>query len=396
MHSRVLFTAAALVLNAMTAGAVADAIYLRGAALPIRPCRVEDLQHGRVYYTQGGTRREWRELEEVERIDLDALPQLASAEDSVAQGAGQSAIRQMAAVLVRADTEIERLWCRVRLIRLHVQMKEPIAAAAHAAELFRLRDDPAWRHVAPSADLVESAAVPDVPGPVAAEAKRAVAAALRTVRQSELVSRLRAYERALAIWPVPSAREETISGIPLAELAPSSERAPNTAGPGSTRTAPRAVTPQRPSPAAPAAPDSRAAPLERDPAIAEALEVELSAIEKQFDAGDVAAASARMDRLGSTLPEDHPSVLYLRGRAFESAGRPGAALLRYTRCGLVYPRTRHAIQALLGAARIYAGALGDRASALRLIDRAEELAEGAGASLQTIRSAREQFTGKEP
>lgn len=362
------------VLFACVATARADTLTLRGSTIPLRGCTIQDVKSGRLYYLDARGRRQWRELDEVGALGFEGLVALDAAETALAEGRTEEGLRGLLRALLDAETEIQQLWLRVRLVTVHEQRNEHVQAAGHVAVVFRLRDDPAWRDLAP--DLTEEPV--DAPFSVLHEALAEIDAAGRSVRSPELRDRLRglrrliepAHERARAAWegPVP-ADGSTLSGIPIERLRGDGEDMPSLPEP--TKPTPAPITP----PSRATEPVPAPAPPKQEPT-ARRSSPSASAdgserIDELLELGRSAEALALCERAAADPGQRRLSqFLFQYGRCLAAERRPRDAVVMYLRCAVLYESSAFAPPSLVEAARIHREVWGDTAAARRLLEQA--------------------------
>ena len=343
---------AAAVLSAGGA-ARADTVSTGESSIPLRGCVIQEIKLGRVYFRDRSGRRQWREIEQVVALGFDGFEELDVAERVLAAGERTAGLHALLRALLAADTEVETLWARVRLVRVHDARGEYVQAAAHAAAVFLLRDESYWRHLEPTS-------APNEPGYAAAEeAMELLERAQGVVTNPELrpvVDRLVAtvgpIRDALAATHHGPARGvgSTVSGFDLEAV-----RRGTVAVAGQD-------SPNRP----PSARETRVPPVGGDGAIDGP-----AAIDALLAAGRSAEALARCERAarnpgGRSLSR----LLYQYGRCLQVEGRPHDAAVMFMRCALLYESSPFAGPSLLEAAVVHRDVFGDSGAARRLAERA--------------------------
>ena len=107
-----------VVLGAVDA-APADMILLRGTAIPLRDCEIQDVRDGRVYFRDGRGRRQFRERDELDALGFDAVPDLEAAEDALRKDEHTRGQRLLIRAAAHATDELHRVWIHARLAEVH-------------------------------------------------------------------------------------------------------------------------------------------------------------------------------------------------------------------------------------------------------------------------------------
>lgn len=366
--------AAAIALAAAGSGpAAGDTVTLAGSSIPLRGCRVEAVQSGRVFYRDSRGRRHQRGLDEVAALGFDGLGDLDEAERAIAAGDLAGGVGRLLAAMLQADSDLHRAWLHVRLSVTHDLLGQYVQAAGHAAAVFEADGDAYWLRLEPLSE-------PDEPGYAAArEALLALQQARRRVKHPEIapviermLGRVRPIHDRLAdrYHGPPIEPGSTISGVPR-ELIRSGRTAPEA---GSSTDAPRTL------PSRPADENKRAEPTGAPgaPAAREAPDSAAS-IDALLAAGhrtEALAACARVERRVGR--RDLGRFLHQYGRALVGAGRPRDAAVMFVRCATLYGDSPHAAPSLIETAIIYRDVFGDPATARRLVERSLNLAARPG------------------
>lgn len=366
--------AAAIALAAAGSGpAAGDTVTLAGSSIPLRGCRVEAVQSGRVFYRDNRGRRHQRGLDEVAALGFDGLGDLDEAERAIAAGDLAGGVGRLLAAMLQADSDLHRAWLHVRLSVTHDLLGQYVQAAGHAAAVFEADGDAYWLRLEPLSE-------PDEPGYAAArEALLALQQARRRVKHPEIapviermLGRVRPIHDRLAdrYHGPPIEPGSTISGVPR-ELIRSGRTAPEA---GSSTDAPRTL------PSRPADENKRAEPTGAPgaPAAREAPDSAAS-IDALLAAGhrtEALAACARVERRVGR--RDLGRFLHQYGRALVGAGRPRDAAVMFVRCATLYGDSPHAAPSLIETAIIYRDVFGDPATARRLVERSLNLAARPG------------------
>lgn len=365
--------------------ACADSITLVGSTIPMRDCRIQAVEGGRVHFVDPRGRRQLRDLENVAALGFDDLPALDEAEAALAAGDLDGALRGLLAAKVRTDRPIEHLWLRVRLARVHDLRGEYVQAAGHAAAAFLLSDDASWQRLVPVCPVDEPTYA------AALEAHRFLAEARRKVRSRELRGQIdRMMEQvepvltglAAAYDGPPVAVGSTVSGLAVADVE---------AGRIEIRRIGHASKPETSAPEEPAPID--AAPK---PATTPDPEPDAGSVEALLAAGRYAEAVARCRAIAADPGDrDLASFLLDYGRALAGAGRTDDAAIMLTRCALLHRDTAAGQWALIETARLYRDRYDRPATARRLLERVldgaatidqPDLIARARAELETLRA----------
>ena len=350
------------------------------SSIPLRGCVIQEIKLGRVYFRDRGGRRQWREIEQVDALGFDGFEELDAAERMFATGDRTAGLHALLRALLAADTEVETLWVRVRLVRVHDARGEYVQAATHAAAVFLLRDESYWRHLEPTS-------APDEPGYAAAQEamelfQRAQAAVTNhDLRQvvDRLVATVGPIRDALAATydGPPRGAGSTVSGFDLEAVrsgssAVAGDKAPRRSAADRPDGLPSRPGPRNPAARPPADRESRDPPRVGGGAIDGPV-----AIDALLAAGRSAEALARCERAarnpgGRSLSR----LLYQYGRCLQLEGRPHDAAVMFMRCALLYESSPFAGPSLLDAAVVHRDVFGDSGAARRLAERALALAGG--------------------
>ena len=378
LRRRTLLMAAAIALAAAGSGpAAGDTVTLAGSSIPLRGCRVEAVQSGRVFYRDSRGRRHQRGLDEVEALGFDGLGDLDEAERAIATGDLAGGVGRLLAAMLQAESDLQRAWLHVRLSATHDLLGQYVAAAGHAAAVFEADGDPYWLRLEPLSE-------PDEPGYAAAreallalqQARRRVKHAAMTPVIERMLGRVRPIHDRLAdrYHGPPIEPGSTISGVPrelirsgrTAPEASSSTDAPRTLpsrpADENKRTEPTGVPHSAPgAPAAGEAPDSAAS---------------IDALLAAGHGAEALAACARVERRVGR--RDLGRFLHQYGRALVGVGRPRDAAVMFVRCATLYGDSPHAAPSLIETAIIYRDIFRDPATARRLVERSLNLAARPG------------------
>lgn len=332
--------AAAAAALALSAAAGADEIIISGIPLP--NVTVRGLDGCEVQYAANG-RAQSREVAR-SILHLDDVPALAQAEAQAARGDLAMALALLDEAATQAIKPWQRTWLHYRRTRL-LDAAGRYTQACHAwATLLLTTTEPCWLEALPTCP-------PD-------RADKAVAAsALAQLRQA----RTEAGEDGVAVQVI-NAAIEAIDKAQRGEIAPAPIETPAPRGEDKSVAAPAG------------APKARGTPAIAGPAIADE-------IDRRLDGGQFAEARREIERLVAapgTYPLDRLLLQY--GRVLAAQGQTRDAAVRYMQCAILFAPGPHAATSLFEAARLYAGPLGDRAAARRLLDRAATIAAENGES----------------
>lgn len=364
------------------ATAAADTVTLRGTSIPLPGCEIQDIRNGRVYFTDGRGRRQWRELDNIAALGFERLSELDEAERLLTENDTEAALARFLQAMPKAESELEKLWVRVRLAQVHDSRGEYVQAAGHAAAAFVLRDEPYWR-------VLEPVSKPDRSGyPAAREALTLLRRAEREVKSPQLVAVL---DRMIKIVePIhdglagqyegpPLGEGVTISGFPIEQIR--SGRLIITPGraPGEEAAASGGAGDEGGSPPADPRDEPREAPAGDS---AEAVDALLAA-------GRTADAFVLCRRIAQN-PGNRGLGRFLHqyGRCLVELGRQRDAAVMFMRSALLYDSSPYAAPSLVETAVIYRDVYRNRPAARRLAERAREIAAGQGDS-QTVQRARD-------
>lgn len=337
--SRCIVPAAAAAL-ALSGPARADEIIISGIPLP--NVTVRGLDGCEVQYAMNG-RAQSREVAR-SILHLDDVPALAQAEAEAARGDLARALSLLDEAATQAIKPWQRTWLHYRRTRL-LDAAGRYTQACHAwATLLLTTTEPCWLEALPTC-------------PPDRADKAVVEPALAQLRQA----RTEAGEDAVAVEVI-NAAIEAIDKAQRGEIAPAPIEAPAPRGEDESAAAPAG------------APKARETPAAAGPAIADE-------IDRRLDGQQFAEARREIERLVAapgTYPLDR--LLFQYGRVLAAQGQTRDAVVRYMQCAILFAQGPHAASSLFEAARLYAGPLGDRAAARRLLDRAASIAAAIGES----------------
>ena len=354
--------------------AEADTVTLRGSTIPLRNCQIRDIKAGRVYFVDGRGRRQYRELDEIQALGFEGLPELAAAERLIAAGDLDAAEPRLLEAMLNAEGDLPRLWVRVRLAKTHGLRGEYVQAAGHAAAAFLLDEDSYWRHLEPIGE-------PNRPGyPAAREAMESLREARRKVTNHDLaavvdrlIARIGPIHRELeAAYDGPAIKpRSTLSGVSIEEIRRGIER--------STDRPDRAGQPRREpadeKPSAPPALGPRQPRVPQPGASGESAET----IDALIEAHRTAEALALCQRLAREPgPRSLSRFLFQYGRCLAAEGRPRDAAVMFMRCAVLFESSEYAAPSLVETAVIYRDTYGPATATRRLLQHAADLASRRG------------------
>ncbi len=316
----------------------ADEIVISGIPLP--GVAVRGVAGCEVQYTLAGRMHSRPAASTI--IHLDDVPALASAEAQAKEGNLDAALVLLDQGATQASKPWQKDWLHYRRTRL-LDAAGRYTQACHAwATLLLTATEPCWLEAMPTA-------APDRADEAVAES------ALAQLRHA----RAQAGEDAVAVEVIDAAIE-AISKAQRGEIASAPVETP----------APRA---REESPAA------RRAPIVAGPAVAEE-------IDRLLEGRQFAEARREIERLVAapgTYPLDR--LLHQYGRVLAAQGQTRDAAVRFMQGAILFASGPHAASSLFETARLYAGPLGDRAAARRLLDRAASLAASNGEDELAVR-----------
>ena len=330
--------------------ASADTITFTGTGIALRGCKIVGVQGGQVAYSDPNGQRQRRPLEQVEALGFDGLPELDQAEAALSQQDVAGGLWPLLKAALRAQSDVQRIWVHARLAQVHDLRGEYVQAAGHAAEVFMLSDDVAWKSLRP----VSSVNTPTYPA--AHEAMDSLEAAARRVKSVELQREIETmtrlvqgvHARLAAEYKGPAIeRGSTISGFSR-ELVASSDKQPPE-GAAAVAQPPASANPAttRSTTAAQPAPPPAATADSSDPRSPGAID-QLLAASKASDAVKVCE-----DIEKNPGDRDLAHFLYQYGKALSQANRKADAAVMLTRCAILYPDADDAGAALIETALIY-------------------------------------------
>ncbi len=339
---------ACIALLALTPVAAADTITFTGTGIALRGCKIVGVQGGQVAYSDPNGQRQRRPLEQVEALGFDGLPELDQAEAALSQQDVAGGLWPLLKAALRAQGDVQRIWVQARLAQVHDLRGEYVQAAGHAAEVFMLTDDVAWKSLRPvsSVNTPTYAAAHEAMESLEAAARRVKSVELQ--REIETMTRLMqgVHTRLAADYKGPAIeRGSTISGFSR-EVVASSDKQP---ADGVAAQAPVTATPAttRPAAAAQPAPPPVAAADSSDPRSPGAID-QLLAASKSSEAVKLCE-----DIEKNPGERDLGHFLYQYGKALSQANRKADAAVMLTRCAILYPDADDAGAALIETALIY-------------------------------------------
>ncbi len=329
--------------------AAADTITFTGTGIAMRGCKVQAVQGGQVSYTDPNGQRQRRPLEQIEAIGFDGLPQLDQAETALADQHLEEAVWPLLRALLAAQSDLQRVWIHMRLSQVHDLRGEYVQAAGHAAEVFALSDDVAWKSLRP----VSPVNTPTFAA--ASEALESLQSAARKVKSAELQREIETMTRLVqgvqsklaATYAGPAIeRGSTISGFARADIAANDKQPPAGASGAVTAAAPP------PSATRPVGAPAANTPVVRDEDSSDPRSA--GAIDRLLAANRAAEAVTLCQEIEKNPGErDLARFLYQYGKALSLAGRKSEAAVMLTRCAVLYGDSPDAGPALIETAVIY-------------------------------------------
>lgn len=360
-----------------------DALFMPGVNIPIANITIERIAAGQVIYRDAGGRRHQRNMDDVGSLRFADLPHLDRAEEYAGRGEYRNAIPHFLQALVDASNDTQRMWIHSRLAPAHDIVGEYAQAASHAAAAFLLEEHIVWRDLEP---IREPEGEPSFAA--VAEARHMLREAQRRITHRDLsqaVARMshrieRMHEDVKdADDGTPIRPRTTWSGFPIDRIregkfdfddADENEPAePDASTPAPTPT----PAPDR---------DPAAAPQPETPPADEPRDTERDGrspdvIERLLDDGRFDEALERCRRIERNLGNrDLAQFLYQYGRALAGKEQFEDAAIMFTRCAILHPASPYAPRALIETAIIYREHYNQPRTALRLLDRAEDMLGG--------------------
>lgn len=415
------------VLCCVVAGARADSITLRGSEIPLRGLTIQQIRNGELYYLDGNGRLTQRALDEVSALGFDALSELDQAEHALDDDERDVALTKMLQALLKADTDVQKLWLHARLSRVHNFRGEYVPAAGHAAAAMLIEPSPYWRVLEPTCEPSQSsyAAAKESDDLLRDAAHQVSDGTLRAV-----IARMRE-----VVQPLRRALEQHYNGPPIADgstwsgfsksviergrlfegadhgpdhpgAAPPHQRpSVDDAAPDQPRIAPGDESPADSEPdrptsegnsgasgatsTSPPAADSggaAAAPIETTPP-STGDDASADDIDTLLDDGDFAQALESCQQAAQNVADRDVGKLLLQwGRALEGTGRPRDAAVKFTECAILFSGTASGVEALIETASVYDRVYNRPGTSRRLLLRAVEQAELQGREELTDRA----------
>lgn len=372
---------ALIVLLCMTGAGFADAITFAGSSIPLRQCKIEAIQAGEVRYTDSAGQSQRRPIEKVQALAFDGLPELDDAERAIARENYQDGLEALLSAMLKAGSDVQKLWLRARLAQIYDLQHEYVQAAGHAAAAMLMSDDPSWHRLEPTGDVNR---------PTYAAAKEALENLQAAARRIKTAQNKAALDRMLGkVKPVydqlaksysgkPIAANTTISGISKQEIAKQRGQS------ASSKPANEAIGPPAKKPDAEKSP-GRSSTAERPAAPVVAAQNEPSepdsprAIDVLLGQSNWSEALSACRRIAANPGErDLGHFLFQYGSALSRSGRSDDAAVMFTRCAVLYPDSADATQSLIQTAMIYRDEYHQPQTARRLLQQAAEQAAAHG------------------
>ncbi len=349
----------------LSAFASADTITFTGTGIALRGCTIQGLQGGQVQYLDPSGARQRRPISQIESLGFDGLPELDQAEAAIATEDFNMGIRALLRALLKAETDLQRVWVHARLAQVHDLNGEYVQAAGHAAEVFMLAEDVTWRELRPVSPVNEP------PYPAAKDSLESLQAAARKVKSGELKREIDVMlkvvqpvaEKLARSWTGGAiAAHSTFSGLTREEITADGSAAKPPVQPATTKPGTAAAAmPAEPVPAKPAL--ATAAPTSNDPRSSQVIDNLLSA-------GQHAQALTLCVEVEKNPGDrDLAHFLYQYGRALSLSARKKDAAVMFTRCAVLYPDSPDAGPALIETAIIYRDEFRKPEVARRLLER---------------------------
>jgi len=363
------FVVALFALLGMTGRGLADAITFVGSSIPLRQCKIEAIQAGEVRYADSAGQHQRRPIEDVQSLAFDGLPELDDAERAISRDDYQAGLDALLPAMLKASTDVQKLWLHARLAQVHDLRHEYVQAAGHLAAAMLANDDPSWHRLEPTSDVNR---------PTYAAAKEALDNLQAAARQIKTAPNKAALDRMLgkvrlvydqlskSYGGKPIAANTTISGISKQEIAKRAQ----TAG-----SKPADVT--KP----PLQSSSNEKPATPTPVISSELNEPDSAhaIDALLAQSNWSAALAACQRIAANPGErDLAHFLFQYGSALSRSGRGPDAAVMFARCAIIFPDSTDATQSLIQTAMIYRDEYHQPQTARRLLQQAVDQAAGHG------------------
>jgi tetratricopeptide (TPR) repeat protein len=362
------------------ARAAADSITFVGSPIALRNCRMQSIQGGQIVYQDPSGKRQQRSLDDVNSISFEGLTALDDAERFIAAEDLGAGLTELMCAAIAAQSDMQRLWVRSRLARIHDARGQYVESASHAAVVFALTDDPYWRTLEPVSEPRDTSFA------AAHESLLALQQASSAVRSTSLkasVDRMLIVVRpihdrlAAAYTGPPIEPGSTISGIAKSDLAqssappsPASTAAPATAS-GNSNGATDADSNHGESSSSTSAAhelEPVSTSLTNESKSAATIETLLS----QLKYNDALAMCRRIE--SNPGERDLCQFLWQFGRASAGTGAFADAAVMFTRGGVLFPASPYAAKCLIEAAIIHRDELKNVDAARRLLSRALETA----------------------
>lgn len=122
------------------AGAHADAVKLSG--MWVRDVVVRAIEEGQVVYVVAGGAEVARPFDELEGVRLDQYPELGKAMDALEAGYAKDAVAPLEKLRAEAEEQWVVGYAGALLVRIHDQMRQPVAAVNVYLEMVQRKQDP--------------------------------------------------------------------------------------------------------------------------------------------------------------------------------------------------------------------------------------------------------------
>jgi len=344
--------------------ASADDIYFTGSSIPLRECRIEQISAGQLIYIDQQGRRHRRTLDEIDALTFDELPQLIQAEQALRQEDDPKALLSYLQALLDAQQEMHKLWLHVRLNRYYDLRGQYVEAAAHAASVFMIQNDPYWRKLEPvsNARTTTYPALHESFHLLQRADRRIGSGALVPVIDRMLTAVQVMYERESADYSGrPPAAGNTISGFRKEDIRAGRLQEVNDSSPTAESPAPDTTKHDQTPTRSITTSGKRLSPRE---------------VDALLDAGEFTLALTACRHIARDSGErDLSQFLRQFGQALMETDHADEAAVMLTRCMVLFPEAEHAAWCAIASASIYRDTYHQTETARRLLQRALEQAE---------------------
>lgn len=371
-----------------SATARADSVTLLSTRIALRDCTIQAISGAQVFYLDPTGQRQKRAIDEVWALGFDHLDALDAAEKAIADRKYDEARKKLLEAFVTTDSQIQQLWIRHRLVRVHGLLDQYAEACSNLAEVFMLDPDQSWARSEPKCGVTASTY------PAAVEAIDALNRAKRAVKIQalqksigQMLEKVKPLEEELkATYDGPPIEPSaTISGIDKAligkwdaveEAAEANEKPIEEPKPQLPVGVKPPSQPIKPTTQTPTGPDSPHA-------------IDALLKEHRFD-----EALTLCEKIAAKIDErDLAQFLYQYGEALRHTGKYEDAAIMYLRAAVLFPASEQAGPCLIETAILYRDEFGRPSTAKHLLERVAndaqraertELAERARSLLKTV------------